>query len=287
MMQDEISPGQPPTPQTTETEAAEETHATRLVTERLNEITAHAKRAKRNFMMRMGGIAICFFLGLHATDILFRGNELLRERLQFPVIALIWIGIGLNFWFWQRTGPKFDAEELARSCGVKAIPALFATLEYTFSKRQKRATYSALTILLPQMKASDAHLLTSDARRNIDLWTFGKAGIVRRDIFGSEIAVASLQALGKIGNVGLIPAVEQLAKKKPRTPAQEKIKQAAIDCLPILRARCEEVETARTLLRASHAENAQPNSLLRPASGSGQTGSQELLRSSDAPNAAE
>jgi hypothetical protein len=266
-----------------EIQSEPDAQAARLITERLNKITAHAKRARRHFMMRMGGIAICFFLGLHTTDILLGGSELLHERIQFLVIAAGWIGIGLNFWFWQRTGPKFDAEELARSCGVKAIPALFATLEYTFFRRQGRAVYSALTILLPQMKASDAHLLTSDAHQNIALWTFGKAGIVRRDIFGPEIAVASLEALGQIGNASLIPAVEQLAKKKARTPGQEKVKQAALECLPILRARCAEMATARTLLRASHSEDARPDTLLRPASGSAQTNPAELLRGVDLP----
>ena len=71
--------------------------------------------------------------------------------------------------------------------------------------------------------------------------------------------------------------------KAAERPEQAKIKQAAIECLPMLLANCGDVEAARTLLRASQAEDARPDTLLRPASQSAQTNPAELLRGSEPP----
>ena len=77
--------------------------------------------------------------------------------------------------------------------------------------------------------------------------------------------------------------VDQVANWKPRTLEDTEIRQAARECLPMLRANCGNVETTRTLLRASQAQIQAPEMLLRSAPGPGEDAPQELLRVASEP----
>ena len=78
-----------------------------------------------------------------------------------------------------------------------------------------------------------------------------------------------------------------MAKYTAYTRREEAIKQAAIDCLPMLLMNCSEVEAARMLLRASQPEKTDTATLLGPASGANPVGANELLRGADAPETQE
>ena len=137
------------------------------------------------------------------------------------------------------------------------------------------------------MKASDAYLLMPVDHRMIHFW-LNNASLLRDNNPKFEsLYIAALKALEQVGDASAVPVVEKLTQMKPRTPGQEKIKQAAIECLPMLRTKSKEVETARTLLRASHGQDARPYTLLRPANGEGQVDSTGLLRGSEAPETRE
>ena len=155
-------------------------------------------------------------------------------------------------------------------------------LEAAPRKKQTQAIQAALTTLLPQMRASDAKLLTPFALRTIYMWLAVPADYSTIDAYPDALRIASLKALEQVGDSSAIPYVERLATLQMITPVKAQLKQAAIECLPLLRANCGEVKAARTLLRASHAEDARPDTLLRPASGAGGAKPQELLRPSDA-----
>ncbi len=177
-----------------------------LISQRLNAITSHTKRSLIRSFMRMGGIVVFISLGGFVANLffgqqgLFGTDEFLRQWMQFLYIATGYAGFPLNFWLWRRSGPKFDAEDLARTGGVRAIPALFAALDCTASENQKRAIHSALTILMPQMKADDALQLTGAARTKMRQWAFSRSGITRRGVSGPELTAATLKAMGQIGN---------------------------------------------------------------------------------------
>ena len=128
------------------------------------------------------------------------------------------------------------------------------------------------------MKVSDAHLLTPVGRRLVHSWLNSPSGNQPVIQGADALRIAALKALEQVGDSTAIPIVERLAQIKPLTPGQAKVQQAAIECLPMLRANCGEVEAARTLLRASQADTARPDTLLRPATGAGQTDRNELLR---------
>ena len=287
-MQNEFQPEQNQTPLVTkpaaplavETEA--DAQAVADITKRLNEITRRANKVSHWFKVGIYAIVPCFLLGFWPIAFFFRANNLLRQMLMFSCLGAMYAAIALAFWMRSKTTPKFDANEVARLGGVKAIVPLFAAVPTTMFMKQQDTIYSALTALLPRMNVSDAYLITPAIRRTIHGWfefsctnSSLKTLTVNRDI-------AALKALEQVGDAKDVAIVERLAIMKALTPEQEKVKQAAIECLPMLRANCGEVETARTLLRASHAAAARPDTLLRPASGAGQTAAQELLRPSDA-----
>ena len=257
-----------------------ETQAAQHLTERLNEIMARAKRAKRRFWKGYILGSVCFISASFVISI-----PIWRRDSPFPALTLWLLGAGISIMLLSaatlsRQSPKFDADELARIGGVQAIPALFAALTLPFGAKNK-PVLAALTTLLPQMKASDAHLLTPATRRIFHSYLAnaisGALPHCRYDAF----FVALLKALEQTGDSSAIPTVARLARMRGRTRRITVLRQAAIDCLPMLQANCGEVETARTLLRASHSEDARPDTLLRPASASTQTDAAELLRGAD------
>ena len=270
---------------TTETEA--EAQDVQAITERLNAITTRAKNARRLSWWSVTPPLVFTLVGIGLPHILKGDPTPLSVTVSFlPAVGML----ASFFWLFRatnRAAPQFDADELARLGGVQAIPALLMALQVPGDKTRGQALYAALTSLLPQMKASDARLLTPAARRDLHISLtsayFGGGLFQRWDPFH----IAILKALEQVGDAKAIPTVERLANMKARTPERKALKQAAIECLPMLQANSGEVETSRTLLRASHAADARPDTLLRPASGSGQTDSAELLRGADSPDAVE
>ena len=261
--------------------------AARLITERHNIIARRAQSAKRLFLWSaLIGIGFPFLSALLVLILLGKEHPLARPMLIssslfgfFAVALIVWVRL--------RIVPKLNVEQIARVGGVHAIAALFATFENPLFPMEQGAAYEALTKLLPQMKANDAYLLAPAARRTMNVWLNDASSSSVSNSSFQALHIAALKALEQVGDASAIPYVEKLTQMKPRTPGQTKIKQAAIECLPMLLAHCGEVEAARTLLRASHSEDARPDTLLRPASQSAQTNPAELLRGSDLPETQE
>ena len=291
-MEQQFQPEENQTPQTASLSAPQmslaaetevETQAAQIVTERLNEITRRAKRAKvwnNSFLFVMtASYPLCILAERLLRDL----PDSLAMAFELSFILLL-IAAVIGFIVTSLLCLlRFDAEELAKLGGLEAIGPLFAALQAPISRKQRDAIYAALTLLLPQMKASDTHFLTPAHRQTIHAWlNIGDVEfcVIRRL---NGLRIAALKALEQVGDSGAIPIVERLANMRPRTTEKAKIKQAAIDCLPMLRANCGDVEAARTLLRASQAETTDPKTLLRPASGAGQTDGAELLRGTETP----
>ena len=215
--------------------------------------------------------------------VFFKGYE---ARL-FPYCFLPALGIyamlSLMMRYWPREEPQLTGAELAQVGGVKAIPALFAASSADTPILEKRASREALTLLLPRMKAKDAHLLTGNARRIIARWLRGISDCPTFSEDFDALRVAALQALSQVGDASDLPAIALLAEMPTRTASEAALKQAAIHCFNALKSRTREEEAKRTLLRASQLEHTDPATLLRPASSAGQTDAAELLRGVDAP----
>ena len=261
-MQNEIAPEPPNTPQTTEPEA--DAQAARLVTERLNEITTRARREGRLFLAQRGAIYCVTIL----LPLLILYEFGLRDPNILPLAVLLY---SLSFFFTYgivanlpRGTVWLDAEGIASLGGAQAVAPLFSALQSPLFANQKQAIQAALTALLPQMKASDARLMTPACRRVIHGWLTIRPVEIGVKSHHNDLRVAALKALEQVGDSQDIPVVEQVAITKHRAPDFERVRRAALDCLPMLRANCGGVETARTLLRASQSEDVRPDTLLRP-----------------------
>ncbi|HZT43288.1 MAG TPA: hypothetical protein VFA07_14050, partial [Chthonomonadaceae bacterium] len=136
----------------------------------------------------------------------------------------------------------------------------------------RRLVAEALTGLLPHLHASDAGLLThsqrsrlyrvlqkcSEPSRFIPRWLRAQQSTTR-----AELANAILKAMEQVGDEKALPYVERLAACPAYSPAMERVRNAARDCLPFLQTRIAQVDASQTLLRPSAVEET-PNHLLYP-----------------------
>jgi hypothetical protein len=108
---------------------------------------------------------------------------------------------------------------------------------------------SALTRLLPRLKASDAGLLDDGQRACLyrALRNCANPRIFWR--YNPHFAVTILRALEQIGDSRALPVVQRLASGRAKTPAQKRIQNAARECLPYLRLHAIQQQDDRTLLR--------------------------------------
>jgi hypothetical protein len=163
-------------------------------------------------------------------------------------------------------------QKLADYDDVAGVGALAETLEWPDPRVQEMAA-SALKRLLPQLRASDAHLLTRAQRaclyRCLTMSRVGRDG---------PLILAILQALQQVGDAAAIPHVRRLAESKVLSPMQRKVRAAAEDCLPYLEVQASQQRASQTLLRASGQEKLPAGDLLRPAESANVTTPQELMR---------
>ena len=177
--------------------------------------------------------------------------------------------------------PEWNAEELTRIGGVQAVGALIDLVFAPKLPNHRTPLYAALAELLPQMKASDARLLTNGHQRALHRAL--KSGFnpnVNPAVY-LRFRLAILKALEQVGDAAAIPVVSHLANGKARTASQKVLKAAAQDCLPLLRVNFGGVEATKTLLRASAPENAAPGTLLRPVEFTPDPNPKALLRAAN------
>ena len=140
--------------------------------------------------------------------------------------------------------PHFDSDEIARIGGVKAIVPLTVMLYNTLTPKQEQAVHALLILLLPRMKASDAPLLTPDARKAIHSWlaTATDGLLIRR--YPDTLRIAALKALEQVGDSTAVPYVERLARGNFLRLGNDRVRKAALECLPMLKANYSKVEAS-------------------------------------------
>lgn len=181
----------------------------------------------------------------------------------------------------QPTG--LDAGELKRISGVKGVGTLLEIERYTHFSADTAAILAALTDALPQMKAEDTRFLNAEQGERlhkvlrINIEAKGKTAI------RANFCIATLKALEQIGDAPEIPLVQKLARMNTLNPDSKRIRDAANECLPLLKIRAGLAAESKTLLRASAPEKAGRDALLRAASGPNVAKPNELLRPSDDP----
>jgi hypothetical protein len=166
---------------------------------------------------------------------------------------------------------EFDDKQ---TVGAWALALEYDDKEVVAMAREK------LPKLLPQLNASDAHLLDEDQRTQLYKALHKHPNKKNPNI---TLHQAILKALQQVGDEKALPHVEKLAKGEGIADRFPELKVAAEACLPFLTARVEQIRASQTLLRASsaaEAPSAGSDVLLRPALDAGATPAQELLRAS-------
>jgi hypothetical protein len=138
---------------------------------------------------------------------------------------------------------------------------------------------SELTRILPQLRASDSHLFTSQHLYLLNIQLQGKC------LFWSDMntqkanhMIAIMQAIGEIGDGKAIPIVQAIIDYKAPRPIQKHVQAAARECLEALNERAERESVGSRLLRAADSPVDDGDALLRPAHNSPTVPEQQLLR---------
>jgi hypothetical protein len=152
---------------------------------------------------------------------------------------------------WElRRNRNATARLLAQVEDRRIVGPLTEALDYGDAVTRDAARRCLLR-LLPQLTPADAFKLETRHRRRLNR------------ALGSEdepLILAVLQALPRIGDSSSVSPVQQLKK---HTDLQQ-VKRAAMDCLPLLNMRVEELRISGTLLRPSSEADMAPEMLLRP-----------------------
>jgi hypothetical protein len=172
----------------------------------------------------------------------------------------------------RRRAARKATGELAGIDDVRSVGALVDALSLDDPHTHETAV-QALTRLLPQLKASDAALLTPEQRDKLcRVLYIPIENVLFKDVTGIfkpaknpavDFRVAILQAFAQVGDSRALPIVTHLAEGEAKTAAERRIQAAALWCLPNLRARVEAELAPNTLLRASDGSGSDAQDLLR------------------------
>lgn len=205
---------------------------------------------------------------------LFSGT-LLRKWSEFPSETL-----RLIFYAWGSFSVFLAPSRLQRQVtrvllhfdSVEAVGPLIDALEFDASPFLK----TALTRLLPRLKASDAHLLDVERRKRLYVKLQFESSFT-----DAEFLIAIMRALEQVGDAAALPYVESWANRYVTSANGVRVRAAARHCLPFLQERAAQEHVSAHLLRPSASPAATSESLLRPAEASEDTPDQ-LLRAASA-----
>jgi hypothetical protein len=172
----------------------------------------------------------------------------------------------------------YSSDVLVGQGGKQIVGLLIEQLGVSSNLSEGRALVGALTTLLPQLNASDAHLLNERQRECLYRLLRGTTTFKVTLRHVADFRLSVLKALEQIGDAKAIPVVERIANMRVKTPEQTEIRDAARNCLPLLRANAGNIASDLTLLRASANAEVDTETLLRAAAATSSTAPEQLLR---------
>ena len=197
-----------------------------------------------------------------------------------PILGFVWsaatVGATQLYRISLSTKRVAMMRKQAQQRDIRGVGLLAEALTWPEQDLQYEAA-SALTVLLPLLKANNASLLSAPQRECLH-----QELTLQNARSQCELIAAILQAFQQVGDTAAIPYVEKLANAKPRTPQEQKVVLEAQECLPYL-LHCAGNNTAsHSLLRASAmTDTAASDNLLRPAWENPETRPEKLLRPGD------
>ena len=214
----------------------------------------------------------------------------LMLHLSLPIAGLAEAAVGVSsLLLYTGLGKRHRRHALRSLHASQSIEAAGPLAEWLCTStdwRMRSATVVALIRLLSTVDAADAQAIPWESRKwlHLLLGTQGKAAVQGilpsaddRKLF-TELRIAILIALAKIGGAADEPAVRQTARAVAIDKHEIRVKVVAEQCLAVLEARLAPTRAGEALLRASGQHPASREDLLRPVcEASGNSGGQ-LLR---------
>lgn len=212
---------------------------------------AERRRRKRNILKAVWAGYVALVVGLLAIQVFTHS-----KGVHIPFINLFFLFGGIGA---ASKLQKESVRKLAKNPDVRGVGYFVDALTFKDKDVAKEAN-EALVGLLPQLKASDAHLLNDEQR-----------SILYKQIRGKDtkLILAILKALEQVGDEKAVPFVQERIDRKHSSGDVLRIQTAAQECMPALKARVEQERAAHTLLRATTANESDSDVLLRPAAGAG------------------
>ena len=218
------------------TEAAAEIQETQAVRKRFTEIRRKTVRHKKRFWTLFWLFEVIAVLPALLMSFLpsLRHSPLNFVPVWVSCVAAMSIIVFLVSTLTRK--PKWSAAELAQTGGIQAVPALAGN---AFSARNPAAPTPNLCgtagFAAPAPTRRRALLNQSHRRMLNRMLRLGTAYVV--DIkLGNTMRFAILKALAQVGDATSLATIERMANTDARLPGQERIRQAAIECLPLLKA---------------------------------------------------
>lgn len=229
---------------------------------------------KRNRLHRYTGIAfivLSLAINLISYWVDHKSQKNLLLFITFGQFLCLMLGMVFLAWY-----PHRSARVLSDFDDVRIVGSLLEACEDIDAAT---AIHEALTRILPQMKASDAHMLNTHQKKKLYEMIglpklFGKYG--RNE--DETLQLVILRALQQIGDGAAMPYVEKLANPPAGAKVSKEVQEAARECLPFLTQRAEQERLSMTLLRAAGTMETQSGELLRPAATNVESDPRALLR---------
>ena len=211
-----------------------------------------------------------------AFAILFPTSIVIGSFLRFPMLVAISSSVFSSFIvvFAVSENQKKTMSKLTIIEDVGVIGALTEILDSDIIEFKLQAGIS-LAKLLPRLTTNDARLLKKKQKEVLRRQLARRMGLYDPAFYKLQVSI--LKAFERIGDKEDLEIVESLVD-----PAQHifdsRVRDAALECLPFLRARIADTEAKNVLLRASSFTTLGTEELLRPVSGSEDSDTSKLLR---------
>lgn len=249
---------------------------TRLLQRFQRESARYRRRLRSAIRLVIAGAVLSTVLNAIAIALTVRRGV---EHLPFGFMVALWLLYGATLCavpipvFRARIARDRLRDRLSGYDDIRVIGPL-AEMLLASDPTLRGAAIEGLIRLLPRLRRAEAELLNAEQRDCL----CSVLRVARRE--ETDLAVAVLQALAEIGGSDELPLVERLAETVGHTRRQRAVRAAAVAALPRLREHSRQEQASRTLLRSSGA-NAGPESLLRPAAGTDDADTTQLLRPTD------
>lgn len=254
------------------------------------------QQSVKTFNRTLWGVLL--FTGISMMAVVLFARWLIENRnpyLSIPFILLTLSAV-VTLFLRPRAGLMKAKEAITEVAQGEKLEALGALIELLSLEKELNVNHAmvAVTNILNRIQPEDSWALSTRHRTTLrNILNRNIEAVLYRDLSNLlgpislqhpanlraiNMRVAIIKAFGQVGTEAEVATVERWASIEAKSEAQTILKNAAMECLPLLKARVATLSDQKTLLRASHPT--EENSLLLRPSQESIEPSEQLLRPS-------